>query len=163
MDVTIGDQQATSHQLAWLAGIWDGEGTFGIYRGSNGHYAGRLTLSNTDAAMINEIVKIFDSLGIKGHLWEEERPKLRHKNSIHITLNKLASVKAATEAMLPYLVSKKPRAELLLRFINSRLEYKPIAIRDEKTGQILGIKKQGYSLEEETMYEQMRKLNAKGK
>ena len=51
--------QVTLTELAWLAGIWDGEGTFGIYRyrqTSQGtwSYCGRLTLSNTSIEMIAE-------------------------------------------------------------------------------------------------------------
>lgn len=157
----MADQQTTTHQLAWMAGIWDGEGTFGIYP-TRKQYCGRLTLSNTCPIMINEIVKIFDSIGIRGHIWQETTSrKANHKKAYHITLNKLGDVKIATEMMLPYLVSKKARAEILLRFIESRLEYKAIPKRDPKTGQILGIVTQGFE-KEKTFYEQLKELNQVG-
>ena len=157
------NQQVTTHQYAWLAGIWDGEGSFCIVYDTNERYVPRISLSNTDIVMINEIIKILDSSGINGHLWEETTSrKPNHKKAFHITVNKMTDVKTITELMLPYLISKKPRAELLLRFINSRLSYKAKANRDPKTGQILGIIKQGYSEEEKTLYEQMKDLNRVG-
>lgn len=161
MNETIGNQQATSHQLAWLAGIWDGEGTFSIYY-SNNHYVGRLTLTNTSDSMINEIVKILDKSNIKGHLWYEEPRTNKHKACWHVTINKLNNVKTAIELMMPYLVNKKPNAEILLRFVLSRLKYQRKPIKDEKTGRIIGMSGNSYTEEEKTFYEQIRRLNKTG-
>jgi len=163
MNKTIDNQQATSHQLAWLAGIWDGEGTFSIYEQSKKHLVGRITLSNTDDLMINEIIKILDLYNINGHLWKETKSrKPTHKKAYHLTINKLKDVNKATVLMLPYLISKKARAELLLRFVNSRMNYKKEVIRDDKTGQIKGMKEQGYSNEEKSLHEQIKELNKVG-
>jgi len=162
MDNIMGNQQATSHQLAWLAGIWDGEGTFSILYQQKSHgeaYIARITLSNTDISMINEILKILDAYDINGHLWKEEPRKKQHKAAYHITINKLKNVKTCAELMLPYLVNKKPNAEIIIRFVNSRLKYQRTPIQDEKTGKITGMKKQGYTDEEKSWYEQMRELN----
>lgn len=162
MNKTMVNQQATSHQIAWLSGIWDGEGTFGIYP-SGKRYVGRLTLSNTCPIMINEIVKVLDSYSIVGHLWlETTSRKPNHKKAYHLTFNKLEHVKIACELMLPYLISKKARAEILLRFVKSRLNYKAVAERDPKTGRVLGIKEQGYLEEEKTLYSQLKELNQTG-
>ena len=158
----MGNQQATSHQLAWLAGIWDGEGTFSILYQEKRHgdaYIARITLSNTDIAMINEILKILDLYNIKGHLWKEEPRKKQHKASYHITINKLKNVKTCAELMLPYLINKKPNAEIIIRFVNSRLEYKKKPIQDKETGKIIGMEKQGYTDNEKSWYKQMSELN----
>jgi hypothetical protein len=163
MNDTMINQQVTTHQLAWLAGIWDGEGTFTIINDSRGILSSRLSLSNTDVSMINEIVKIFDLSSVKGHIWQEQTSrKPNHKKAYHITINKMEDVLKITEMMLPYLISKKPRAELLIRFVKSRMKYKKETIRDPKTGHILGIKKQGYSKEEKSLFDQMRELNTTG-
>ena len=163
MNETMINQQVTTHQYACLAGIWDGEGSFCIVCGTNNKYSPRISLSNTDVTMINEIIKIFDASGVHGHLWQETTSrKPNHKKAYHITVNKMSDIKAMTELMLPYLISKKARAELLLRFVNSRLQYKAVANRDPKTGRLLGIKEQGYKEEEKTLYEQMKELNQVG-
>lgn len=159
----MANQQVTTHQLAWLAGIWDGEGTFSIFCDTNNRYIGRITLSNTDVSMINEIVKIFDASNVKGHIWQElTSRKPNHKKAYHITVNKIDNVMTITKLMLPYLISKKPRAELLLRFLESRSKYKAKANRDPKTGRVLGVITQGYSEEEKSFFDQMRELNQVG-
>lgn len=158
---TMVNQQATTHQLAWLAGIWDGEGTFGIYP-SGSKYVGRLTLSNTCPIMINEITKIIESCGARIHVWQEtESRKPNHKKAYHLTLNKLEDVKNISALMLPYLISKKARAEILIRFIDSRLKYERKVNRDPKTGHILGVITQGYE-DQEDMYLKMKELNQTG-
>lgn len=162
MNETMEDQQVTSHQLAWLAGIMDGEGTFSIiYQGKKygDAYIARITLSNTDIAMINEILKILDSYEINGHLWKEEPRKKQHKAAYHITINKLNKLKKLVELILPYLVNKKPNAEILNRFVSSRLKYKKEPIKDKKTGKIIGMEKKGHSQEEKDWYKQMSELN----
>ena len=156
------NQQVTSHQLAWLAGIWDGEGTFSIIyqqKKKKDVYIARLTLSNTSELMINEILKILDKFNITGHLWKEQPRKKEHKACYHITINKIENVKKCSELMLPYLVNKKAHAELLIRFTNSRLQYKKKPIKDKNNGRIIGMETQGYSSKEKSFFEQLFELN----
>lgn len=165
---SMGNQQVTFITLAWLAGIWDGEGTFGIYRyarNKNGKwsYCGRLTLSNTSIPMIDEIIRIMNLLEVKIDIWKETKQrKINHKKAIHLTVNRIDSVKKVCELLLPYLIAKKDRAELLIKFLNSRKSYKRKVKRDPKTGYILGVIEQGYSLEDIKMWEEMRELNQVG-
>jgi len=158
------NQQITSYQLSWLAGIWDGEGTFMIYRQEyTKRYGltGRITLTNSSIEMINEISKIFDYYHIGGHIFQEKLRSEKHKACYHITVNKIDHVKKAIELMLPYLVAKKAHAEVLLRFINSRLKYKCKPIKDVKNGKIIGMQTQGYD-KELTFWEQLKNLNSFG-
>jgi hypothetical protein len=164
----MGNQQVTSLALAWLAGIWDGEGTFGIYRyarrkDGKWSYCGRMTLSNTSALMIKEIIRILELLEIKVDIWEEKTSrKVNHKKAIHLTINRIDSVKKMCELLLPYLVAKKDRAELLIKFLDSRSSYKRKVKRDPKTGHILGVIEQGYPEGDIKMWEEMRDLNQVG-
>lgn len=162
MDTTIGDQQVTSHQLAWLSGIWDGEGSFQINSHiiKNGeYYNARLTLTNSSVEMIAEIVSILDNCGVKAHLFKEQMRKKKHRQCYHLTVNKISSVKKTTELMLPYLIAKKAHAKLLLRFVGLREKYRQSIIQDPATGRVIGIKKQGYSSEEKSLCEQLHQLN----
>lgn len=168
MNETMDNQQVTSHQLAWLAGIWEGEGTFMIYgykrrNRKDKNYSARVTLTNSSIEMINEISKIFDNCGIGGHIYQEKMRSKKHKACYHITVNKMEHVKKAAKLMLPYLISKKAHAEVLIRFINLRQKYKRIVIKDNKTGKITrGIKTQGLNTEEKTLCEQISELNSFG-
>lgn len=162
MDNTMDNQQVTLTNLAWLAGIWDGEGTFSIYE-HNGFYSGRLTLSNTSEEMIYEIVRILDSYEIYGHIFKETKSrKPNHKKAYHLTFNKMESVKKACELMIPYLIVKKARAQLVKRFVESRLKYKKDIIRSEETGRIISVVKKDYTEEEKSLYDQLKALNKVG-
>jgi len=166
-DNTMGNQQVTSIRKAWLSGIWDGEGTFGIYRyrqTSNGKWSfcGRLTLSNTSEEMIQEILDIFKIIGIKANIWRNPKPrKINHKKEVHITVDRMESVKIGCELMLPYLVAKKNRAITLLEFIKIRSEYKRKVGQDPKTGKLTGVIEQGYD-NIIPLYEKMKNLNQIG-
>lgn len=168
-DITMGNQQVTSTRIAWLSGIWDGEGTFGIYKDSRPSnprfkesYRGRLTLSNTSEEMIQEILNIFNEVGIVASVWRNPNPrKINHKKEVHITVYDMKSVEKGCELMLPYLVAKRDRAKILLEFIKIRLEYKRKAKRDPRTGRLLGIIEQGYN-EVIHLYDKMKTLNQIG-
>jgi intein/homing endonuclease len=166
-DITMGNQQVTQTRIAWLAGIWDGEGTFGIYRyrqTTNGKwsYCGRLTLSNTSEEMIQEILEIFEKVGIKASTWRNQKPRqLTHRKEVHITVNRQESVKIGCELMLPYLIAKKNRAKILLEFIKIRSTYKRKVNRDPQTGRLTGVVEQGYN-NVIHLYEEMKELNQVG-
>lgn len=163
----MGNQQVTSTTLAWLAGIWDGEGTFGIYRYPRVTgaftYCGRVTLSNTSIPMIDEIIRILEALDVTVGVYREEKQrKPNHKKAIHLTINRIDSVEKMCKAVLPYLVAKRDRADLLIRFLNSRLLYTRKVGRDPQTGRVLGVIAQGYSEDDLKMFEEMRELNQVG-
>jgi hypothetical protein len=166
-DITMGNQQVTITRIAWLSGIWDGEGTFGIYRyrrtkDGKWSYCARLTLSNTSEEMIQEIIDIFRSFDITANIWRNPKPrKYNHKKEVHITVDRSESVKKGCEIMLPYLVAKKNRAILLLEFIRIRSEYKRKVDRDPVTGRLKGVIEQGYE-DIIHLYEQMKDLNQVG-
>jgi len=166
---TMGNQQVTLTRIAWLSGIWDGDGTFSICKCKHKlkekisySYCGRLTLSNTSEEMIQEILDIFKTVGIVAHVWRNPNPrKINHKKEVHITVNRLKSVKTGCELMFPYLIAKKNRANVLLEFTKIRLQYKRKIIHDPKTGRFLGIVKQGYD-NILPLYEKLKKLNQIG-
>jgi len=166
MNDTIGDQQITSHQLAWISGIWDGEGTFCIYPVNKKNdkkitYHGQVTITNTSEVMINEIVKILDFYKIGAHLFLENPRKNKHKACWHITVGKRECQMRLARLMLPYLIAKKDHAEILIRFLLLREKYKQKPIRGEK-GRILGTERQGNTEEELSLYDQLKALNKTG-
>jgi len=116
-------------QLSWLAGLWDGEGSITIFRQreKNGSVKLKpcLVLTNTDENIINHAVKILDSYEIKFHVIDYTRP--RCKRVYQLTTSKLENLNKFCEILTPYLVGKKAQAELLKRYVDSRIERIKIA------------------------------------
>jgi hypothetical protein len=140
-------------KLAWLAGIWDGEGSITIFSHIEKDGCRKLcptiNVTNTDIAMIAEIIKILDGYGIIFSL-NKVKTKKEHSDCYHLITRNMTKIKKTLELLLPYLVNKKPQAEILLRFVNSRLS------------KMLDGKKPWnwqYTEEEQTMEQQMRLLN----
>jgi hypothetical protein len=139
----LGDQQAISERLAWLAGIMDGEGSFIIMKQKRGvtdiglgrnrrRHGGKsgftyfpwITLTNTDSAIINEADKICRSIGVVPHLYEETRPSENQKNTFRLHLShKMQPCITIARALMPYLVGKRAQAELLIRFCETKIKY----------------------------------------
>lgn len=168
MDKTMGNQQETTSitKFAWLGGIIDGEGSIGVTRmmshRKNPTYTARVSVGNTNMAIISEICKILDLIGITGHLEKRQRSVKNNdknwKDAIVIQISNIKGVKCLLDTIFPYLIGKKAHAELVLRFINSRL--KNYELKDRK----IGSPGPGcpYSKEELNLCEQLKELNKKG-
>jgi hypothetical protein len=161
MNDTMDNQQTTSEQLAWLAGIMDGEGSFIISFVQPKYYSAAVSLTNSSPEMINCVAKILDDLEVSGHIYYESLRTKKHKRCYHLTIRNNVKIEKLTTILLPYLVAKKAQAELLLRFVQSRLKYHRIVSQD-KLGRLTGVKRQGYSEEEVKICEQLKRLNAFG-
>lgn len=114
--------------LAWLAGIMEGEGTFSIYHQkrsntSTDQLRACVSLTNTDASLINKAYEVFKSLGVEMHIHEYKNKKGSTRPVYDMQTAKQTNVKAVCEGLLPYLFGeKKAKAEMLLRFVLKRLE-----------------------------------------
>lgn len=169
---TMGNQQVTPINLAWLAGIWDGEGTFAICRSNRNNrtlkqstpvFTGRLTLSNTSETMIDEILRVLSSIGVRVSIWKNPKPrKVNHKREIHLTINRQEDVIKCCEMLIPYLIVKKERALTVLEFMKIRSGYKRRVGRDPKTGRLTGVLTQGYGKDLITLFKKMKVLNQVG-
>lgn len=112
--------------LAWLGGIWDGEGSIALFshKEKNGStkICPTVNVLNTDIAIINKVRKLLEELGCNFVL-QERRPKnSRHATQwILITRNQKYIV-TFLKAVLPYLHSiKRQKAEILLEYTERRL------------------------------------------
>lgn len=87
-------------ELAWLAGIIDGEGCFSVKRGRG---AGRshqlwLVICNTSEAMILRVVRILDALGVKHSkirkVWKGEKAtRYRATHLDRVMLDSMSAIK----------------------------------------------------------------------
>ncbi|MCR4298641.1 MAG: hypothetical protein NUV75_07810 [Gallionella sp.] len=117
--------------LAWLAGIIDGEGNLhypvqtkpsGVNKVPNDYFCPKLRITNTDVRMIRKISEIYveENLTFFYALNSVKRYKNRKdtwKNQMEITLGSQQGIKKLLQLVLPYLVNKRVMAELLIETI----------------------------------------------
>ena len=117
-------------RLAWLAGVIDGEGTVGACLTVNStsrkdgtrhrHLMFRVAIANTDEAMIREVAEIADTLGVRYCLHISPSRVTKHKPAFVISLSSWTRVEGLLNAVLPWLVTKRARADLVLAMIRHR-------------------------------------------
>ena len=117
------NQQATLIEISWLAGIWDGEGTIGVRNNTKiKQFSPRMHVVNTNPLIMQKVFEIVEKLGITPYFREKDAGEFGVKQCWVIGVDTLTKSKVLLDAMLPYLVGKKPQAEMLLKFVESRLE-----------------------------------------
>lgn len=128
-DITMDNKQATLQDtdLAYLAGIVDGEGWVGLQKRLLKQwvtYKPALRVTNTDANLINRIYEIWETLGVSGHIYENEMsPSVPNgKQVMNLQLNKQSDILKVLNAIIPYLVAKKARAVMLKRFLDKTVD-----------------------------------------
>lgn len=123
------NQQATPEtDLAWLAGIIDGEGHLGVGwsrpkggKEGAGRFTVRFSISNTGASVIDKTARILDDLKITFGIMERKAPTPNYDVLWELRIYKMAHIDQLIPKLLPYLTVKKARASLLHRFVNSRI------------------------------------------
>lgn len=120
------NKQATPTDLAYFAGIVDGEGWIGLQKhfvkGKFTAYSPHVRVINTDPNIIERIQSIWASLGIEPYLNEQQPSTGNGKIVLYVEIHKQSLIKKTLEAILPYLVGKKARATMLLRFIDKTMD-----------------------------------------
>lgn len=120
-------QERNEADLNWLAGIWEGEGwfTMSTHRSKTCKSKGiaiACGLANTDIFMINCIVEILKKNWIAFNLATRSLlGRLGKKPQFHIKITGIKRVKRFLELLVPYLRSKKDRAEIVLKYAKYRL------------------------------------------
>ena len=112
--------------LAWLAGIWDGEGSIALFthKEKNGSIkiCPTVCVVNTDISIINKVRKIIEELGCNFILQEVQPKNSRHSIKWTLTTRNQKYIVLFLEAIIPYLHSiKKQKAEILLDYTVRRL------------------------------------------
>lgn len=113
--------------LAWLAGIVDGEGSFSF--GFSCSPSGRLHVRNRvcfapqlgiamidDDAWLKKIEEVYKRHGIKYAIYRESRLNYRGKCLTHINVQRWSNILAISELLLPYLTIKRKHAEEFIAF-----------------------------------------------
>lgn len=139
----------TNEQLAYFAGIIDGEGTIYIQQRNRPDaidYFPRFQIVNTDHNLMDWIQKTFGGL-----LYTKNRSKHNKKWRTQYewyTTRKIIDV--LLPLVIPYLIVKKPQAEIMLIFrqtfkkrINLKVSHEVQSIRDECRHKMQALNKRG--------------------
>lgn len=110
--------------VAWLAGIIDGEGsiTMGFYK-ARGVYGPAVSIVNTDQSILDECLRILGVLGCSSTVHRRKINHLGTRPVTQIVVANHASVMRLLEIVHPYLRSEKKRVrgKAMLEFVQSRL------------------------------------------
>jgi len=132
---------------AYLAGIIDGEGCIQLVKKSNNHsFDARLSITNTNQDLLDWIYKRIGGLYYKNS-WTYKQPTWKERHDLIFTNQKARSI---LHTVLPYLVIKKPQAELVLSYFDL------IGIDGRHITKSLADKR-------EQLYLKMKELNKKGR
>jgi len=140
-----GQPRANDLDVAWLAGIFDGEGCLAAQwvNGTQEHVALHWRVGNTDSDLLDKVQRIV--LSVAGRKY----PISLHDDSgVHfcyrIDVTNQRGVELLCQATLPYLTSKREQAEAVIRFCESRRLHRH--------------KNTGYSPEERGLVADMKRL-----
>lgn len=144
--------QVTEVDIAYLAGLWDGEGHIGVtfHQRQSGkmEYRAVAGIVNGNTHIIARAVEILDGLEISARIEPRGKKKAFHTQTYNVIVNKHHALKKLAETLIPYLHGKRAVAKLVLRFVNSRLRH--------------GKKTADYTDEEISLGEQLKRLNRRG-
>lgn len=113
-------QEYSPIQLAYMAGIIDGEGCFHIGQ-ANTNYKGKITrhhrcclkIDNTEEILITWILDTFKGLNSARNRWTSKR---KYERTIHTWVATGDRLRDLCEQILPYLVVKKRHCENIIKF-----------------------------------------------
>lgn len=120
----MGNQQLTPlpTDLAYLAGIIDGEGSLAAHRNGNKKglwYTPRLSIYNTDLQLIEWCRDVLAELGAGSHIGSHVREHGRRVQYV-LTIQRLKALRVCLPHIIPFLKQKRFRGELLLEFCERR-------------------------------------------
>lgn len=105
--------------IAWLAGAFDGEGSFAFrpQPRAGRSYVARLIWYNSNAEFIAKVDRLLRALGVTATL---VRPYSITPNAIvhRVSINGNANTRLALRVMLPHLTARRMKGELLLAFLD---------------------------------------------
>ncbi len=116
----------TDTELAWLAGLIDGEGTIGVHRTNaksqkHPYLRPHFQIVNTDLRLLEKARSIMTAITGRPHnLVVTNKGGNGWKVGYRIASNTQISVMLLLPLLIPYLVGKREQAELVLEFAKRR-------------------------------------------
>ncbi len=124
----MGNSQVTERYLAWLAGIWDGEGHISIRRtvlkkSGKPQYSPRVGLTNSNMLIISRARQILDNLEIEYFFRQKGSGGFEGslRKTFVISIETLENARKLLTYLKPHLVGKLVQAEAMLEFCHRRI------------------------------------------
>ena len=146
-------QRRIDLKLAWLGGIIDGEGMITVIKRTGGYsFIPRISIANSDKRIIKEASNILRELNLL-HYIQSKPYTVGNKTRIkfEILINGLKRCSQALPHIIPFLVSKKEKAEKLLEWCGYRLSKTSQEKYTDKDEEILSIRKTSIPLRDYTL------------
>jgi intein/homing endonuclease len=150
--------------LAYLAGLWDGEGSITVWHSIRkvskrrkvgaDRYIAAIVLVNTNKPMIDNVERILNDMDIYPTIYFRNRG-IKNKDVYQLMSRNLTECETVLKAIYPYLIAKKQQAKLTLQFIESR---KKILLSSKGWGHGTP-----YSEDEIKWSKEIQRLNKRGK
>ena len=107
--------------IAWLAGIIDGEGSITcdlqMIETGRSYLDCKVRVYNTDVRMIQKIARIYSEMNVVFFYNLNKKVKEHYKNQMGICVTSQGSCRKVLEAVLPYLANKQDVAKLMIEVI----------------------------------------------
>ncbi len=104
------DRSWSETELAYFAGIVDGEGCFAMHKHRADRFGAQLQIGNTDPLLMQWIQTHFG-----GSLSLEKRPNAKHQH-VWRWIAASADLDLILRSLVPYLITKKRQAELFIAY-----------------------------------------------
>jgi len=110
--------------LAWLAGLWDGEGSVGV---THSYATGRLTLipqiqiHMTHEPTVARAADILRNLGATAVTYRAREKATHHKDSYIFAVRRTVWLRDISAALLAYSITKREQWALLLELCEARI------------------------------------------
>lgn len=120
----LDNQQVT--ELAYFAGLFDGEGSLMITRHfrkdfERHTYRGLVQFTNTDPILVNAYCKFLRDMAISYFVHTDDRTDKKRRVCYQVIITALDSQKRWLEVFIPFLRGKKDEAEILYDYVTRRL------------------------------------------
>ena len=132
------DNQQAIRDLGWLAGVLDGEGSviLGVFnrKDNTKQYFTRVCFYNSDEDVINKIVKILDGNQIPPYVESRlQYGNLGNRKGFTVTVGKQEAIVKLLNLIKDDLTCKRTRAELLIRFCESRVKHQNKPLNEDES------------------------------
>jgi hypothetical protein len=108
--------------IAWLAGIIDGEGClsvdFKLAENGKNYLSVKIRVINTDVRMIQKCARVYQELGVVFYYNVNRKTKAHYKDQTAIIVASQGSCKKILEAIRPHLANKQMVADVMIDIIN---------------------------------------------
>ena len=146
-------------EMAWLAGLIDGEGSVGITLSAQGVLTPQLQIAMTCERTIQAALDIVTRLGLQGARYVYQQRDPRHQCVHHLHVARMVDVHRLVVAVQPYSVTKQGQITAVAEFTASRLECRGI----DAQGRIRrGGRTRAYTERERALHGHLRGLNRRG-